>query len=133
MSFVPVRCVGTCCAKMACVTALDQLLGPIRQAVDVARDDRAAGAGDFRRPNRRVVVHIVHVDDAGGGQRLGRQFALAQAQAVVAIPQHDALAGRGVDENHRELVFGVTDDEIGDVDVAVGQLGADPAAVLVGA
>jgi hypothetical protein len=55
-----------------------QFLGPIRQAVDVTGHDRAAGASDFRRPNRRVVVHIVHVDDAGSGQRFGRQFAFAQ-------------------------------------------------------
>src|SRR6185295_3209642 len=71
------------------------------------------------------------VHDARGGERLDRQLALAQPQPVVTVPQHDAFAGRLVHQNDRELVLRVADDQVGDVDIAFRELGANAAAVLV--
>ena len=44
-------------------------------------------------------------------ERVDRQLRLAQPQLIVAIPQHHAVAGVFVDEDHREAVFDVADDE----------------------
>ena len=62
------------------------------------------------------VVHMerpVHPPCASIGSSRSRNRRL-----VVAIPQHDALAGRLVDQNHGELVLGVAVNQVRDVDVA---------------
>ena len=49
----------------------DELLGPIGDAIDIARDDGAGGARQRRHLNRGLLVDIVDVHDSGGGRRSG--------------------------------------------------------------
>ena len=60
-----------------------------------------------RRPHRRRARR-----ERPRARRSGSSASRKQ-QAIVAIPQHDALPGGLVDENHRELVLGVADDQAG--------------------
>ncbi len=82
MSASPVSAGGTCSARIGMLTAADERLGLIRDAIDVARHDGAGLARARGRANGALLIHIVHVDDAGGCEELGRQLVRLQREAL---------------------------------------------------
>ena len=93
-----------------------ELLGARRDPIDVAGHPHARLARNQRRSNRGILIDVVHVQHPRRRQHLRRQLAGPQRQAVVAIPQHDALAGVLVDHDHRELIRHVADHGVAHVD-----------------
>ena len=83
--------------------------------------------------DRPLLVHIVDVQRARVGNGVGRNLAVAHYEAVVAIPQHNAVPVGLVHEDHRELILRVADDDVDEIDAAALKLGAHAAPVVVGA
>jgi hypothetical protein len=108
-----------------------EIESPLVDPVDIARDHRSRAARDRCGANRRVDVHIVDVHDPRARDCLGWQLAIAQLQALVPIPEHDALAGVLVDENDRILIRHVADDNVGEVDAAIFQVAPDAFRVVI--
>ena len=89
-----------------------------------------AATASARRPDRRFLVHVVDVQHPPFEDgRVDRR--IAEQQPRIAVPEHRALACRLIDEDDGELVVSLADDDVGEVDVAGGEILTHPPAVRV--
>ena len=108
-----------------------ELLGSLRDPIDVARDVLAALAPGTRHHDRGVLIDVVDVQHTGRAEDLERQLAAAQRKRLVAIPEHDALPRVLADHDHRELIGKIANHRVGHVDAAPRELVADATPVVV--
>jgi len=82
---------------------------------------------------RGVFIHIIDVNQSSGRNEGRRHLGGLEHQPVVAVPQHNALAGAVVDGDDGKLVGAFARHNMGQVDAAARQLAPDAGAIVVGA
>jgi hypothetical protein len=108
----------------------DELRGAVRHAIEIARDDHAGLDGLATHPDRRFLVHIVHVEHP----RLQNHWVdggIAEHQPRIAVPEYRPLARGLIHQHHGELVVRLVDDDVRDVHVADREILEDPPAVRI--
>ena len=83
-----------------------------------------------RHPDRSFLVDIVDMQNTTF-EDCGVDRGVAEQQPRIAMPQHRPFACRLIDEDDGELVVSLADDDVGEVDVAGGEILAHPTAVRV--
>ena len=109
----------------------DQRVGPVADVLDVARGRDARVSRNRRGMNRRLHIHVVHVQKPCVADDRKVDVAGSQVQTGVAVPEHDPLALHVIDENHRIRVGGVSYGGMRDLDAAARQLLADQTSAVV--
>jgi hypothetical protein len=112
---------------------LHEVDGARREAIDVAGHHQAGITRDRRGDDGRLLIDVVHVQQARRDDGPLGDLVVAQVELLVAIPEDDALARDLVHHDHGVLVAGVLDDRVGAVDAVVRQFLPDAPAVVVGA
>ena len=114
---------STCCAKIGMLTAATRSVGAIGDAIDIARARHAGLARDRGGGNRRLLILIVHVNQPRGARSGPVSISpCREVQTIVAIPQHDALAGCLVDGDDGKPIGALARHHMRDVDAALAEL-----------
>ena len=110
----------------------DQLRRQVGEAIDVAGDRNAVGAAAPGGGDGRGLIDVVDVQQTGAVEASSGNLVRLQRQPLVAIPQHDALAGALVDQDDGELIGrALAGEGAAHVDAAILHRGAEDAAAFV--
>ena len=102
----PVSARGTCSAKIGDGDGGDQCPRAIGDAVDVAGHGNSRRSRDAGRLERRVLVHVVHVQQPGAIDQRRAGILHVERQPWIALPEHRAIPGLLIHQNQRATMAG---------------------------